>query len=60
MPINLEKIQKEFEKGNIDEQIKAFFQLKDFVAQLVAAEQKAKEEQANALQYTYSSIVRQA
>jgi hypothetical protein len=54
--INTEKIKNELAKGNIDEQIAAFFELKDFISQLILAEQKIKEQAANELQNTYDRI----
>lgn len=54
--INTEKIKNELSKGDIEEQIKAFFELKDFVSQLILAEQKIKEQAANELQNTYDRI----
>jgi hypothetical protein len=54
--INTEKIKNELAKGDIEEQIKAFFELKDFVSQLILAEQKIKEQAANELQNTYDRI----
>jgi hypothetical protein len=54
--INTEKIKNELSKGEIEEQIKSFFEIKDFVSQLILAEQKIKEEAASNLQNTYDRI----
>ncbi len=57
MPINLDKIRKEIEKGeNIEDKVKAYYDIKDFISTLVAAEQKAKEEEANKLQNIHDRI----
>ena len=50
MAINLSKILKELEKGNVDEQREVFNQIKSFVTENAQKEQQALEEKANDLQ----------
>jgi len=56
MPINTEKIKKEFSKGSIDELVKAFYEVKTFVAELVEIAQKQADEKASQLQSEYERI----
>lgn len=56
MAINLEKILKDLEKGEVSEQIEAFQKIKDFVTETIQAEQKKHEEQANNLQSTLDRL----
>lgn len=50
MSINVEKIKKELEKGNPDEQYSAFQEIKDFVQLNLAEEQRILDEKSNELQ----------
>ncbi len=57
MPINLEKIRKEIDKSeSIEETIKAYYELKQYISTLVEAAQKTAEEKANELQGTLDKI----
>lgn len=49
MPINTEKIKKELEKGNPDEQYTAFQEIKDFVQLSLAEEQRILDEKSSEL-----------
>lgn len=49
MSINVEKIKKELEKGNPDEQYTAFQEIKDFVQLNLAEEQRILDEKSNEL-----------
>lgn len=50
MPINTDKIKKELEKGNPDEQYTAFQEIKDFVQLNLAEEQRILDEKSNEIQ----------
>lgn len=50
MSINVEKIKKELEKGNPDEQYTAFQEIKDFVQLNLAEEQRILDEKSNEIQ----------
>lgn len=55
--INIDKIYNEISKGEtIDEKIQAYYDIKNFVAQLVTAEQQIVESKANELQNTLDRI----
>ena len=49
MSINVEKIKKELEKGNPDEQYTAFQEIKDFVQLSLAEEQRILDEKSSEL-----------
>lgn len=48
--INIDSIKKQIVKGDIDEQITAFNQIKSFITENLQAHQKQAEEKANDLQ----------
>ena len=49
MSINVEKIKRELEKGNPDEQYTAFQEIKDFVQLSLAEEQRILDEKSSEL-----------
>ena len=55
--INVVKIKHEFEKGSIEEQIKAFASIKDYLSGLILEAQKAADQKANYLQEIYDNMV---
>ena len=56
MKINLEKIKKEFSKGDVQQQIDAFNELKGFVTTSLINKQKELEEKSSDLQSVIDRI----
>ena len=56
MKINLEKIKKEFSKGDVQQQIEAFNELKGFVTTSLINKQKELEEKSSDLQSVIDKI----
>lgn len=56
MKINIEKVKKEFSKGDAQQQIVAFNELKSFVTTSLINEQKVLDEKASSLQSVIDSI----
>ena len=56
MKINLEKVKKEFSKGDVQSQIEAFNELKGFITTSLIQEQKKLDEKASTLQSVIDKI----
>ena len=56
MKINLEKVKKEFSKGDVQQQIEAFNELKGFVTTSLINKQKELEEKSSDLQSVIDRI----
>ena len=56
MKINLEKVKKEFSKGDVQQQIDAFNELKGFVTTSLINKQKELEEKSSDLQSVIDRI----
>ena len=56
MKINVEKIKKEFSKGDVQQQIEAFNELKGFVTTSLINKQKELEEKSSDLQSVIDKI----
>ena len=56
MKINVEKLKKELSKGDVQQQIEAFNELKDFVTTSLINKQKELEEKSSDLQSVIDKI----
>lgn len=54
--INIDKVIAEFEKADVDEQIKAFFKMKSYISGKVIARSKELEDKNNELQEVLEEI----